>query len=619
MTTAATIAARLTLDTSDYDKGISGAQNKAGTFSDKMKNVGGDITDFGKSMTTKVSLPILAAFGLATKTSMDFESQINILSMAARDSGESMDNLASAALMVGEDNDLVGITASEAADAMTNFYKAGLDTNEIMGNMEGYLEGNVELTGALRSAIDLAAASEMDLAGTSDLVAIAMATFGLGAEEATSIADSFVQAADASVASVGELSESMVNVGPTAAAFGWSLDDTNTALAILSERGIRGGEAGTSLKSMMTNLMRPTEDVTDLLNNLDVKLYDSEGQMKALPEIISGLQNALKGLSEEEKNTAVQTLAGTYGMKAMNTYLAEGADGWAEMEDKIANAATAQESASARTKGLAAALEQFEGTLETLMIEVMTPLIENFLTPFIQYLTDLAGKFIKLDPNIQKFILIFMGVLAVLGPVLIIVGSVITAIGAIIPIVTAVAGVLSFPLIAIIAAVIAVVALLVTAWKNDWGGIQEKTKAVINWLGENIKKVINNIKKWWDENGETVLAAVEYAWNSIKDVIDWVLEYITNIYEAWSAAFSGDWETFGEKLGDAWEMVWELIKDIAEIVWAAIKAAAEAWWNNFISSWQTFIDTIKNAWNTAWDAIKDWASGVWNNITSGLS
>lgn len=235
----------------------------------------------------------------------DFQSQVAILGIAARDSGLSFDQLHDAALRVGGDTSLVGVSATSAADAMTGLYKAGLDTTVIFGDLQGYMAGTAELGGALRASIDLAAASELDMVQTSNLAAVALSTFGSNLttteEQAQFVNDAlnnFVMAADASVADVGDLADALTNVGPTAAAFGFSIEETNAALAILSTRGIRGAEAGTALKSMMTNLMRPTDAVTGALDELGVSLYNADGTMRSLPQIIGDLEGALMGVSE---------------------------------------------------------------------------------------------------------------------------------------------------------------------------------------------------------------------------------------------------------------------------------------------------------------------------------
>jgi TP901 family phage tail tape measure protein len=421
----------------------------------------------------------------AVQTAADFEAQMNVLSMAARSSGTSLEDLRKAAIQVGADTELVGISASEAADAMTNFYKTGLTTTEIFGDLNSYLQGTASLGGALRAAIDLAAASELNLGEASRAVAVAMKTFGLSAEDATRIANSFIQTADASVAEVSDLVAALENVGPTAASFGWSLEDVNTALAILSTRGIKGAEAGTALKSMLLHLMSGTKETTEALADLGVELYDAEGRLKSLPTIIQELSAALevgntriyqrnalteqerkkleelraeyaelsrkiaayqngqlganmtdeernrtitrlknkleevafamqpleqasqryitvtRTMTEEQRNLYAQTLAGSYGIKALNTFVEEGAEGWRAMAEQIQSAATVQESAAARTQGFNAAMEQLHGAIEAFLINVGTPLVQLVLTPGVKLLGEWIGKLAEMVPSVE--------------------------------------------------------------------------------------------------------------------------------------------------------------------------------------------------------------------------
>lgn len=444
-----------------------------------LAGLGGLVTSVmavGNAINTFIIAPLAKVGTAAVSLAGDFESQMAILGLASGTLASGMEDLEEVVLAVGGDTRLVGISATGTADAMTNFYKAGLTTEEVMGDLNAYMEEGAELGGALRAAVDLAAASELSLAEASDVVAIAMATFGLDSDEAVSIADNFVQSADASVASVGELADALRNVGPTAASFGWGLEDTNTALAILSERGIKGSQAGTALKSMMTSIMRPTDDVQDALRALNVELYDEEGVMRSLPDIMASFEKGLYGvqtsmvevggrtkeqndeldrlskrykstarsisdyekgisgaglseearakkiaalrsqlgatsdamvdlqgisgdyvevqreLTEEERNRYVQTLAGTYGMKAMNTLLAEGTAGWQEMTVGITDAATAQEVAAVMADTFEGSMEALEGVMETLLIRVGKPIIDEFLRPMADWLAVVATE-----------------------------------------------------------------------------------------------------------------------------------------------------------------------------------------------------------------------------------
>lgn len=610
---------KIVIDGSGAMAGVAQAQGA-------MAGLRSSLSGIGKSLTMGVSLPLIGVGAAAVKTAKDFEAQMAILEIAARSSGTALDDLEKAALAVGADTDLVGISASEAADAMTNFYKAGLDTNAIFGDMEGYLAGTSDLSGALRAAIDLAAASDLDLAAASDTVAVAMATFGLEANQATAIADSFVRAADASVTEVGELADALVNVGPTAAAFGWNLEDTNTALAILSERGIRGSEAGTALKSMMTNIMRPTDKVTETLRDLGVSLYDADGQMRDLPQIIADLENSLSGLSEEQRNTAIQTLAGTYGMKALNTLLAEGSDGWEDMEKAIGEAATAQDVALARTDTLAGSWEQFMGTLETLAIQIGKPLIDDFIRPAVEWLTDMFNVVSgKLDPKMA-------GLAGTIGLVAVAIGPLLSVLGAILS-----------PVGLVIAAVVG----LAAAWKNNWGGIRDALTEVWDnkikpalaelwaWLQEQIPPAIAALSAFWTD---TLKPALETVWAfvidslipALGDIVAWLITHIPPAIEALAAFWT---DTLKPALETVWQFISENVVPIFETIveWlstnipVAIEAARRVWeevlkpaleivWQFAEEHLLPLFEALKELFNVGLTLALTALAGLWENV-----
>ena len=400
-TQVASVFAKIGADTSGLDKGLKQTEKKLGGIGGVAKSALGGVGALMGPLGLAGGIAGAGALiGKSIKEAASFESAINTLKVAVGNTGPSVKELGKAALQMGADTQLVGIDAMQSATAMENFAKAGLSAADMFGGPGGlnkYLKEGKNLSGALRAAVDLAAASELDLASASDVITIAMATFGISAEDAIKITDNFVKAADASVTSVPELAAALSNVGPTFAAFGWGLDDVNTGLALLSQRGISGSEAGTALKSMMTNMMRQTPAVTGALEALNVELYDQEGKMRELPDIIGQLEAGLSGLSEEERNMRIQTIAGTYGMKAMNTLLAEGAVGWHEMEGATANAASAQQVAEARTQGLDASMEALQGSIQTLMIRAGTPLIKHVLTPMVGWLANVIGKIAMVD------------------------------------------------------------------------------------------------------------------------------------------------------------------------------------------------------------------------------
>lgn len=349
-------------------------------------------------------------------TAADFESQMALMNIAARDAGASFDELRQYAIEMGAQT---FESAQGAAEGMTNLFKAGLDAQQVFA--------------AFPNIANLAAASELSLAQASDAVVVSMRTFGLTASDSADIVDNFVKSADASVTEVDELVAAIANVGPVAASFGMSLEDTNTALALLSERGIRGAEAGTALRSMLLNINRDTDDVTGMLDRLGVSLYDLQGNARPLKFIFGDLNAAMQGMTDEQRNLIAQTLAGSYGIKAFNTLLGDQVDqidlldseltaygnnqtwgnvtvAWDEMSIAIEGAASASEIAAARFDTFQGRLEQFRGGLETLAIQIGTPIInalsgvlDFFNNKVIPTLTNIFSGKMSLTEALKKF------------------------------------------------------------------------------------------------------------------------------------------------------------------------------------------------------------------------
>jgi len=619
--------------------------NLATSGGQKLQSVGQGFTNVGKKATA-MAIPVAAGMGLAVKTAADFESQMNVLNITMRDSGVTGEEWSRVALKIGADSDLVGISASEAADAITNFGKAGLDTNQILGDMQSYLAGTEPLTGALRAAIDLAAASELDLAAASDAVVQTMNQYGLSFEEATPIMDHFVRAADASTASVEDLVEAQQNVGPVMAQMGFSVQEANIMLAELADRGIAGAEAGTALKSMWLNMTNPATKAGDALKALNVRLYDANGNMRSATDIVADLshaldenakttimqggateeqaakiqkyrkeiekldariyeyENGLKGVNLTEKkrsqkleelrqqqanyrtelekimdvvpeatsalidmtdaqrNQYLQAIAGSYGIKALNILVDEGAIGWDEYEKAIAGATSMQEQAAARTEGFHAAMEQFKSVLETFMITAATPFLNEFLTPFLRKAGDLLQKVMDVNPGFAKMAFAIGGIIVVAGPLLVVIGQIISAIGIIasaiggaISIITGLAGAIggviaaitsvALPVLAIIAvaiaAVVAAVLLFRKAWEENLLGVRDALMPVV----ELVQKAFSYIKYVVQSFGEFLKG--EITWEQFVDRTRFAMWRIKQLMiDAWGKLKEGVAKIFTE-------------------------------------------------------------------------
>lgn len=286
METVATLAVGLVIDMAgafkELDTGLGKLANKAAT--------GGKMVAAGIGLGTAA----LVTFGTkSVKIATDFESQMAIMSTAVDPLGPSLEELDAIILKIGADNELLGITATEAAEGVTNFFKAGLDANEVLGDYDSYMTEGTSLTGAFRAAVDLAAASDLDLAASSELVAVSMGQYNLSAEDSIRITDIFVKVADASQAEVSDLAVAMSYVGPTAHAMRIPIEDTAVALGLLSEGGIKGSSAGTTLNRVLSDLNKTTPKSQKAMATLGIEVYDVHGKMKPLPELMAHLNEKL--------------------------------------------------------------------------------------------------------------------------------------------------------------------------------------------------------------------------------------------------------------------------------------------------------------------------------------
>lgn len=606
------------------------ADDKATSTFDSVR---GSIDKLGKAM-LGLAAGGAAALGAGIASTIqpakEFQSQIAILSTAAGEGAPALDRLRQAALAVGADTDLVGVSASGAAESLTGLYKAGLSTTEIFGDMEGYLSGTAKLSGAMRAAVDAAAASELDMVQASELAVVALSSFGSHleteaerAEFINTALDHMVRSADASVASVSGLSEALKNVGPTASALGIGIEDTNTALAMLSTRGIVGAEAGTALKSMLNNMQRQTSAVTEAWDALGVALYDAEGQFRGLPTIMADMQSAMAGMTQEQRNQTVLTIAGNYGMNAMNTLLAEGKEGWDNLTTGIAGATSMQDTAAARTATLSGTWEAFMGVIESFAIEIgsaLVPVLDTLVTHFAslaeQYgpmvtdamnlIGDALGNIVANIEDGMSPLDAFIEAMGGLLPEAVISGlisfrddvlpglinvfndvvasvveweDVMIALGVVVGIVLAPMIATILQIVVVFAAIVAAVTALRTAWETNFLGIRQ----VVDSIWQGIQDFVEGIKRLFSGDIE---GAMESFRSAFQNSLDAVITLVGNIAEEIGPTLRRWWDAFTnwvkttdfKKLG--LDIIDAVIKGLQRFI-ILVSPTLTSWFNKF--------------------------------------
>lgn len=293
-------------------------------------------------------------FSEAIKVGMDFEAQMSRVKAISGATGEEFAKLKEQAKQLGADT---AFSATEAAEGMENLASAGFSTTEIIEAMPGML--------------DLAASSGEDLASSADIAASTLRGFGLEASSAGHVADVLAKNAAATNAAVADTGEAMKYVAPVAKSMGVEFEETAAAIGIMADAGIKGSQAGTTLRGALSRIAKPTKAMQETMDSLGLSFYDSNGKMKSLADITEMLETKMSGLTDEQKNQALITLFGQESLSGMMALMDRGSGEVRKLTDEYKNCdGSAKDMAKTMQDNLSGAVEEFGGSVESLGIEI---------------------------------------------------------------------------------------------------------------------------------------------------------------------------------------------------------------------------------------------------------
>ncbi len=272
------------------------------------------------------STAITAMAGYAVKVGADFEAGMSKVSAISGATGSDLDRLTEKAKEMGSKTKF---SATEAASAFEYMAMAGWKTEDMLDGIEGVM--------------NLAAASGENLATTSDIVTDAITAFGLTAKDSGHFVDVLAKASSNSNTDVGMMGETFKYVAPVAGALGFSVDDCAVAIGLMANSGIKASQAGTTLRQIFTNLVKPTDAMQGAMDKLGISLTDSEGKTKSLDTLMGELRNSFSGLTEAEKANYAATLAGQEGMSGFLAIVNASDADFEALKSSIANADGAAE------------------------------------------------------------------------------------------------------------------------------------------------------------------------------------------------------------------------------------------------------------------------------------
>lgn len=574
----------LDLDTSKFKSGFASAladlktfASSTGTVQDKLTALQSAFSTAGSTLTKTFTLPIVALGTAAVTQSTTFESAMSNVSAISGATGTELEALTEKAKEMGA---TTKFSASESAEAFKYMAMAGWDTEDMLNSIGGVMS--------------LAAASGEDLGTVSDIVTDAMTAFGLSADgtstvlkdglevevsNCTRFVDALAAASNSSNTNVSMLGESFKYVAPVAGALGYSVEDVAVALGTMANQGIKSSQAGTALRTILTNMANPTDNMSWAMDQLGVSLENDDGSMKSLMEVMQDLRAGFGGgsmdaeeftakmtelddalsagtITEDEYNASVEDLAtAMYGAegaeKAQLAAILAGKTGMAgllaivnatdedfqSLTDSIYNASgTAEEMSDVQLNNLSGQLTILKSTLEGIAIsfgDIMLPAVKKVVEKLQELLSWINGLSDAQKTTIVKI----AAVVAAIGPALLILSKVIGVINTILPLIqligtglkTLFAIMAANPITIVIAAIAALVAGFIYLWnnceefRNFWINLWESIKEIASTV---IDALVNFFTVTLPEAWDAALTAVS---NFITSVIEWFQQLPKNV------------------------------------------------------------------------------------------
>jgi TP901 family phage tail tape measure protein len=315
-----------------------------------------------------VAVGSVAAVGSSVHKAMDFEHEIDAVAALGHEftkGTQGYEDLTNKALELGA---TTKFSALEAAQGLEALVKAGMPAETIMKD-------------GAQAALDLAAAAGLGLQEAAEVMSTSVNAFskeGLGATEAANI---LAATADTAATDVHELKYALSSVSAVAASAGLKFKDTNAALGVMANKGLKGSDAGTSLKTMLNRLQPTTRETRELFLELGLmtedggnRFYTAAGKMKSMDQIAGILQESMAGLTDQQRQLTMSTLFGSDAVRGATIIADGGAAAIQDFEEKM-DGLKAADVAAKKMDNATGAIELFKSAMETLQITVMRPLL----------------------------------------------------------------------------------------------------------------------------------------------------------------------------------------------------------------------------------------------------
>ena len=624
------------------------ALQKIAATGDKLKSVGDSVSGVGKSLTTHVTLPLAAAGAAGVKSFAEVDKTMQL-------ANKTMGNTAAEAEMVDKAmttaaaNSTYGV--SDAANAMLNFARAGLDAKES--------------SDALAPAMNLAAGEGGDLDTVSAGLVATINGFHGSFSEASNYADVFASACNNSALDVNSLSSAMSVAAPIFSAAGYKVNDAALYMGVMANNGIDADKAANSLKTGLARLVSPAKEGADMMEQLGISVTNSDGSMKDSITVQKELHDAFAQLSESEQIAAASAIFGKNQMAPWLALINTAPTDVDNLSNSINNCSgLTDEMADTMMSGFGGSIEQLKSSLDVLVYtlgQTLAPTIQkvvNAVQGLVNWLNSLTPA--------QRSVVVHIGlIVAAIGPVLLIVGKLISTVGTIMTVVPKLAGIintvkgafaalnatmLANPIVLIIAAIAALVAAFIYLWNTNeefrqfwidlwnnikevavavWEGLKEffasaweaiKTTAVTVWtaISEFFSGLWTGIKTLFTTVVTAISTFLSTAWNTIKTTVQTVWTAISTFFSTLWNGIKTIFTTVVNAISTFLTTAWNTIKSAVTTVWTAISTFFTTTWNGIKTIFTTVVTAIQTFLTTAWNTIKTVVTTVWNAIKTTI-
>ena len=524
------LKARVRLDTSDVDRGATSALGSV------KKMVGGAIVAFAGFKIAGFLKESIVGFA-------NLESDLGALKVTLGASSSEMEKLKDKAVALGNDLTLPGVGAKDASDAMNALSMSGMSLNDTMK--------------ASKPVLQIAKLANLDYGTSARIITGNLNAFGLESKDATRVVDVLTNTMRLGGAPLGELSQGFEQVGAVAKLFGFSLEETATSLAVLNKAGIRGSDAGTSLKTMFVSLAKPSKEAGELMKKFGFSATDATGNFKPMKEIVENLKTSFSGLSEEQKTNALTTIFGTDALRAAGILAETGGEQFGKLEGEVKRTGIAQETLKAKNEGVKGSWDALSSTVETfglLIGEKTAPAIKGMLDGVSSGLDEIKKFFSTLGEEGKKFYNNNKETFDEIGA---------KAKEAFEKVKTFISDTLAEA-------------------KKWWNENKDEILEALETIAGLVERTLERIEKFWDIYGKNIMASVRNSWNFIKGIYNASLGMLIGQIQFFLAILTGDWKG-----------AWDGIKNYFENVWKGIKTVFFAIKDGIVNIFSTIGATIK--------------------------